>query len=140
MGTLRVYVGGWGPFFVHHLILSIMEVNVSGKMRAQAKRARRRKPVSEICFVIALFISVWAQAQDGDAGINQANTMIRDYFNTGVNLLYACGGILGLIGAVKVYQKWSHGDRDTSAVAASWFGSCIFLVVVATLLRSFFGL
>jgi hypothetical protein len=92
------------------------------------------------CFLIALTVSLAARAQDGDAGINQANTMIRDYFNTGVNLLYAVGGILGLIGAVKVYQKWSHGDHDTSKTAGAWFGSCIFLVVVATLLRSFFGL
>ena len=81
-----------------------------------------------------------AAAQDGNVGINQANTMVRSYFDTGVNLLYAVGAILGLIGAIRVYQKWSHGDHDTGKVAASWFGSCIFLVVVATLLRSFFGL
>lgn len=117
-----------------------MEVCEKGRLRTHGKRVRRRKPVPELCFVLALLTSLWAQGQDGDAGINQANTMIRDYFNTGVNLLYAVGGILGLIGAVKVYQKWSHGDHDTSKVAASWFGSCIFLVVVATLLRSFFGL
>jgi hypothetical protein len=34
-------------------------------------------------------------------------------------------------------MKW--GDPDTSRVAAAWFGSCIFLVVVATVLKSFFG-
>jgi uncharacterized protein DUF4134 len=79
-------------------------------------------------------------AQDGNTGINQANTMVRSYFDTGVNLMYAVGALLGLIGAIKVYQHWSHGDHDTGKVAASWFGSCIFLVVVATLLRSFFGL
>lgn len=117
-----------------------METCREKKQASQKKRAAKRRPVPELCFVIALLVSLIAEAQDGDAGINQANTMIRDYFNTDVNLLYAVGGILGLIGAVKVYQKWSHGDHDTSKVAASWFGSCIFLVVVATLLRSFFGL
>jgi hypothetical protein len=54
--------------------------------------------------------------------------------------MYAVGGILGLIGAVKVYQKWNGGDQDTSKVAAAWFGSCIFLVVVATIIKSFFGI
>lgn len=117
-----------------------MEVCEKRRTRAQGKRVRRRKPVPEVCFVAALLVSLWAQAQDGDTGINQANTMIRDYFNTGVNLLYAVGGVLGLIGAVKVYRSMSEGDRDTARIAASWFGSCIFLVVVATLLRSFFGL
>jgi hypothetical protein len=89
--------------------------------------------------VLASFVAI-AQTPDGNAGINQANTMVRSYFDTGVNLMYAVGAILGLIGAIKVYQKWSHGDHDTGKVAAAWFGSCIFLVVVATLLRSFFGL
>ena len=89
---------------------------------------------------LIMLASLSAAAQDGNAGINQANTLVRGYFDTGVNLLYAIGAILGLIGAVKVYQKWSHGDHDTGKVAASWFGSCIFLVVVATVLRSFFGL
>jgi hypothetical protein len=79
-------------------------------------------------------------AQDGNAGINQANTLIRGYFDTGVTLMYAIGALLGLIGAVRVYQKWSHGDHDTGKVAAAWFGSCVFLVVVATVIRQFFGL
>lgn len=90
--------------------------------------------------MLGILASLNAAAQDGNVGINQANTMVRSYFDTGVNLLYAVGAILGLIGAIRVYQKWSHGDHDTGKVAASWFGSCIFLVVVATLLRSFFGL
>jgi len=81
-----------------------------------------------------------ARAQDGNAGINQANTQVRSYFESGTNLMYAIGAIVGLIGAVKVYQKWNSGDQDTSKVAAAWFGSCIFLVVVATIIKSFFGI
>ena len=30
------------------------------------------------------------------------------------------------------------GDPDTSKTAASWVGACIFLIVAATILRSFF--
>jgi hypothetical protein len=78
-------------------------------------------------------------SQDGNAGIQAATTNLVGYFATGVTLMYAVGAVLGLVGAVKVYQKWSHGDHDTSKVAASWFGSCIFLVIVATVLKSFFG-
>jgi hypothetical protein len=78
-------------------------------------------------------------AQDqGNSGINQATTDVKSYFDAGVNLMYAIGAVVGLVGAVKVYQKWNHGDHDTSKVAAAWFGSCIFLVVVATVLKSFF--
>ena len=45
--------------------------------------------------------------------------------------------VCGLIGGVKVYNKFSSGDPDTSKVAASWFGACIFLIVAATYMRSF---
>ncbi|RNL88477.1 DUF4134 domain-containing protein [Sinomicrobium pectinilyticum] len=82
---------------------------------------------------------VVARAQDGIAGINEANQKVRSYFDAGTNLMYAVGALLGLIGAVKVYQKWNAGDPDTGKVAAAWFGSCVFLVVVATVIKSFFG-
>lgn len=53
-------------------------------------------------------------------------------------LIYAIGAVVGLIGGVKVYGKFSAGDPDVSKVAASWFGACIFLIVAATILRSVF--
>lgn len=86
-----------------------------------------------------LITSIYLFAQDGNAGINEANTKVRSYFAAGTNLMYAVGAVVGLIGAVKVYQKWNSGDPDTGKVAAAWFGSCVFLVVVATVIRSFFG-
>lgn len=92
-------------------------------------------------FFTLLFIisSVSAQAQDGLAGIAEADRQVRSYFAAGTSLMYAIGAVLGLIGAVKVYQKWNAGDPDTGKVAAAWFGSCVFLVVVATVIQSFFG-
>lgn len=86
-----------------------------------------------------MLASFCASAQDGNAGINEANAKVRSYFASGTNLMYAVGAIVGLIGAVKVYQKWNAGDQDTGKVAAAWFGSCVFLVVVATVIKSFFG-
>jgi hypothetical protein len=94
-----------------------------------------------LCVLLcALLISIALNAQDGNAGINEANTKVRSYFNSGTNLMYAVGAVVGLIGAVKVYTKWNSGDPDTGKVAAAWFGSCVFLVVVATVIRSFFGI
>jgi hypothetical protein len=86
-----------------------------------------------------LLIATIAMAQDGNAGINEATTQVKSYFSTGTNLMYAIGAIVGLVGAIKVYKKWNDGEHDTGKVASSWFGSCIFLVVVATVLKSFFG-
>jgi hypothetical protein len=91
-------------------------------------------------FLAALFFCIAMYAQDGNAGINDANQKVRSYFAAGTNLMYAVGAIVGLIGAVKVYQKWNGGDPDTGKVAAAWFGSCVFLVVVSTVIRAFFGI
>jgi len=87
-----------------------------------------------------MFATIVTRAQDGIAGINAADQKVRSYFAAGTNLMYGVGAILGLIGAVKVYQKWNAGDHDTGKVAAAWFGSCVFLVVVATVIKSFFGI
>ncbi len=92
-----------------------------------------------VAMLMLAAVHIAAFAQDGNAGINEANTKVRSYFNSGTNLMYAVGALLGLIGAVKVYQKWNAGDPDTGKVAAAWFGSCVFLVIVATVIKSFFG-
>lgn len=107
----------------------------SVRMKYQKKCVWKRFMLSGVFFLIAVAI----HAQDANAGINDANQKVRSYFAAGTNLMYAVGAIVGLIGAVKVYQKWNGGDPDTSKVAAAWFGSCVFLVVVATVIKSFFG-
>lgn len=100
----------------------------------------RQKIVITTIILVSLPFNYQTYAQDGLAGINEANQLVRSYFDAGTELMYAVGAILGLIGAVKVYQKWNAGDPDTGKVAAAWFGSCVFLVVVATVIQSFFGI
>jgi hypothetical protein len=107
----------------------------------KTKESRKNTILRNALTIAALtLISVQGtQAQDGNAGINEATTQVKSYFATGTNLMYAIGAIVGLVGAIKVYKKWNDGEHDTGKVASSWFGSCIFLVVVATVLKSFFG-
>ena len=101
----------------------------------------KRDYLAMLCIVaMCLQISANAQTADGNACIAEATNQVRSYFDTGCNLMYAIGAILGLVGAIKVYQKWSNGHPDVGSTAAAWFGSCVFLVVVATVLKSFFGL
>jgi len=87
--------------------------------------------------LLAVYVSIQAQG-NGSGGITEATTMITSYFEPATKLVYAIGAVIGLIGGVKVYSKFSSGDPDTSKTAASWFGACIFLIVAATVLRSFF--
>ena len=103
------------------------------------KNLRRFGRIALISFAFSL-LGKLTVAQDGLAGINQANQQIRSYFEAGSQLMYGVGAVLGLIGAVKVFQKWNNGEPDTAKVAAAWFGSCVFLVLVTLVLKSFFGL
>lgn len=91
-----------------------------------------------IASVLLLSISSAFAQGNGLSGINQATNMVTSYFDPATKLIYAIGAVVRLIGGVKVYSKFSSGDPDTSKTAASWFGACIFLIVAATILRSFF--
>ena len=92
----------------------------------------------KVLFSVAVLMaasSAFAQG-NGMAGITEATNMVTSYFDPATKLIYAIGAVVGLIGGVK--GKFSSGDPDTSKTAASWFGACIFLIVAATILRSFF--
>lgn len=99
-------------------------------------KKQRKKLLSSAAAVLTVF-SAAAQG-NGTAGITEATQMVTSYFDPATQLIYAIGAVVGLIGGVKVYNKFSSGDPDTSKTAASWFGACIFLIVAATILRSFF--
>lgn len=100
----------------------------------------KAKTIKQMVFLLLIVLSslpLLAQG-NGAAGITEATQMVTSYFEPATKLIYAIGAVVGLIGGVKVYNKFSSGDPDTSKTAASWFGACIFLIVAATILRSFF--
>lgn len=97
----------------------------------------RQRIILVAAIMMAVVTNTFAQG-NGLAGINEATSMVTGYFEPGTKLIYAIGAVVGLIGGIKVYGKFASGDPDTSKTAASWFGACIFLIVSATILRSFF--
>ena len=78
----------------------------------------RQKFIISAALMIAATASAFAQG-NGLAGINEATSMVSSYFDPGTKLIYAIGAVVGLIGGVKVYGKFSSGDPDTSKTAAS---------------------
>ena len=68
--------------------------------------------------LLAAVVSAYAQG-NGQAGITEATNMITGYFDPGTKLVYAIGAVCGLIGGVKVYNKFSSGDPDTSKTVRS---------------------
>ena len=136
----------WGDFigtsllmtFLYYLIISVRYFRK--EISALILRIRK-KFLLLLPATVGLTAALHAQTADGNNGISQANTLIGSYFSTGTQLMYAVGALVGLIGAVRVFNIWNSGHReDVGKAAAGWFGSCIFLVIVATVIQSFFGL
>lgn len=78
-------------------------------------------------------------AQGGISGIEAADKALRSYFRPLGTLILVIGAIVGLIGAVKVFGKFSQGDPDATKSLAAWAGACLFLVLAGSVLSGFFG-
>ena len=135
----------WGGFIGTSLLLTFLYYLIIGiryfRKELSAWILRLRKKFLLMLPATVGLTAAYAQTADGNNGISQANTLIRSYFSTGTQLMYAVGALVGLTGAVRVFNIWNSGHReDVGKAAAGWFGSCIFLVIVATVIQSFFGL
>lgn len=56
--------------------------------------------------------SASAFAQNGVTGINSATTSLKTYVDPVTNVVLVIGGIVGIVGAIRVYSKWNSGDQD----------------------------
>jgi O-antigen ligase len=91
--------------------------------------------------VLSLLTSRLLYAQDGKQGIDQANDLVRGYFTEGITLVYAISGVLALIGAIRVFKAFTEGQHDEAKrYAAGWFGGVLFVIIVVTVIKVFFGL
>lgn len=65
----------------------------------------KQKRLVMMLAVLAAAGAAMAQG-NGQAGITEATQMVTSYFDPGTKLVYAVGAIVGLIGGIKVYQKF----------------------------------
>ena len=72
----------------------------------------KKKQFILAALLLAANISAFAQG-NGMAGITEATSMVTSYFDPATKLIYAIGAVVGLIGGIKVYGKFSSGDPDT---------------------------
>lgn len=95
-----------------------------------------------LTIVSVLFVGLNTFAQDritkGATALTNTQAQIVKYFDPLANIIYIVAAIVGLIGAIKVYSKFSSGDPDTGKTAASWFGAAIFIVVAVYALKAMF--
>jgi len=101
------------------------------------------KKIKNIRFVIFLYLTTifgYAAAQSGVNGLNTATTTLKTYVDPASNIALVIGGIVGIVGGIRVYSKWNSGDQDINKELMGWGGSCLFLVLSSLIVKAFFGL
>jgi hypothetical protein len=78
-------------------------------------------------------------AQGGATAISNAASDIRDYWDPIKLILKAVGGLVGFIGGLRVYNKWTNGDQDVNKEILGYGGAMIFLIVVPEFVTAFFA-
>ena len=74
--------------------------------------------------IVAAVSQTFAQG-NGLAGINEATSMVTSYFDPGTKLIYAIGAVVGLIGGIKVYGKFSSGDRSVALMRTTMLSTSV---------------
>lgn len=78
-------------------------------------------------------------AQGGASAISNAASDIKDYWEPIKLILKAVGGLVGFIGGLRVYNKWTNGDQDVNKEILGYGGAMIFLLVVPEFVTAFFA-
>ena len=74
----------------------------------------------------------------GAAGLTAAASTIKSYIASMTTLSYAIGGVVGIVGGIRIYIKWTSGD-DINKELMGWGGAFVFLMIVPTVVNGFFG-
>jgi hypothetical protein len=79
-------------------------------------------------------------ASSGISAVAQSAAKVKVYMTNVTVLARSIGGIVGCVGAIKIYTQWSLGDRKIIRPLLFWAGAMIFLHVGPPfLLQLFYG-
>ncbi len=109
-------------------------------MYLSKKNQKRIRTMLLVVIYVIMIVSFESFGQDSKKGIIEVNKVVRSWLAPVSNLVLALGGVIGFIGAIRVYIKWNSGDQDVQKTLMSWMGACLFLVIVGIMIKAFFGL
>ena len=78
-------------------------------------------------------------ASTGSTAVSTAATTIKGYWPAITTLSKSIGGVVGVIGGIRIYNKWSNGDQDINKELLGWGGACLFLILAPTFVGAFFN-
>lgn len=97
----------------------------------------KRTSVLTVLLGLNAYNALMAQGT-GAAGIEAAASEISGYMASLTTLIYAIGAVVGIIGGVRIYIKWSNGE-EVNKDLLGWGGAFIFLMIVPSVVTAFFG-
>lgn len=83
----------------------------------------------------------FAQSSGAGAGasaISDATSEVTTYYDPLKKFIWVVAGVLGLVGAIKVYNKFNSSDPEASKNAAAFVGSGIALYAAEVFIRKMF--
>ena len=78
-------------------------------------------------------------ATGGAGALTNANTQIRTYWAPLRLLIQGVGGVVGVVGGLRIYNKWTNGDQDVNKELIGWGGACLFLIIAPQFVSAFFA-
>ena len=102
------------------------------------KNRFNKKMLGRVLIVALVLFALMQVLAKRAAAISNANTEIRKYWDPIKLLIQGIGGVVGLIGGLRIYNKWTNGDQDINKEVVGWGGACLFLIIVPQFVNSFF--
>ena len=101
-------------------------------------KTNKTMTMSLTAFLPPFTLSTTLAQSGGSAALGAAATTISGYINDLGLLIYAIGAIVGTVGGIRIYNKWTNGDQDINKEIVGWGGACIFLLLVPTFIAAIF--
>lgn len=95
-------------------------------------------PGKMLMLALVLFTIQDVYATGGGSALGTAGSTIRGYLTGLKTLIYAIAVIVGIVGGVRIYNKWTNGDQDINKEIIGWGGAAIFLTIVPTFIEAIF--
>ncbi|MEZ0542683.1 DUF4134 family protein [Fibrella arboris] len=68
--------------------------------------------------------------------VEGATTQLTNAKAGAIQLGKGVAAIVGVVGAIAVYSKWSNGEGDVRKASASWLGGLLFIAIAFVILES----
>jgi hypothetical protein len=103
------------------------------------KLSFKKKHLSKVLTAALVLLTITPVfASGGGAALTSAASTLGGYMTGLGKLIYAIAAIVGTVGGIRIYNKWTNGDQDINKELVGWGGACVFLLIVPTFISAIF--